>query len=356
MRALHEGLDDLAVNASRLRPVHELRLRVGPLDGDPNLPVRGLPDVAPLSVPLGNRKVHLTLPSPIRGLDAPNDALHLDVVPPKGDSRGVVIFSPFWQIPSPWALTRYLKVVKPLGLHAVIYTPPDHMKRTPPGYFSGERLLGWDFPYMQQMLRVAAGELTALAKGLAAQGKPVYLVGLSLGGIYAAMAALGGAPLSGLALITPAADVQESMGRTPIGERYRKLLARSGDKVPSDELLTELGFPFRPRSFERPLDAERIFLAHGVHDAVVPFGVAEALAESWQVPLRGYPCGHMSLLFLEPEVRSDLGKFLQTRLARDAAAPVASPQPAPEPRLTRHARHARRVAELLLASQGGSQA
>ena len=55
-----------------------------------------------------------------------------------------VVFSPFWQIPGPWALAPYIRMVRALGMHAVIYTPPEHMGRTSKGYFSGERVLGWD--------------------------------------------------------------------------------------------------------------------------------------------------------------------------------------------------------------------
>ena len=246
-----------------------------------------------------------------------NQQVHLDVLPPRGPSRGVAVFSPFWQVPGPWSLGRYTGVARDLGLHAVIYTPPEHGRRTPPGHFSGERILCWDFPWMQQMLRTASAELVSLCTGLATTGRPVYLVGLSLGGLFASMAAVGGAPVSGLVLVTPAADVQVSMGTTRIGRRYRGMVERGGVRVPSDELLSSLAAPYRAETFPPPLPPDRVFLAQGRHDAIVPWSVAERLAQQWRVPLRSYRNGHMSLLFLQPRLRADLRAFLAARLEDD---------------------------------------
>lgn len=325
-RVVHQGLDELAVHMSRLRPLHPLDLRLGPLRGDPARVVRGVPGAGPLDIPLERRVTHLSLPSPVKGAAPPNDILHLHIFPPRRDPQGVVVFSPFWMIPSPWALGTYLRLASSLGLYSVLYTPPDHMRRTPRGYFSGERLLGWDFGHMEQMMQLAVAELVAVTSGLQAHGKPVYLVGMSLGGLFAAMASVAGAPLAGLALVTPAADMQVSMSRTAIGRRYRSLLERRGLRVPSEELLAELGAPFRATAFDRPLATDRIFLAHGRHDAVVPLAVATSLAGRWAVPLREYECGHMSLLFLDRALRRDLRGFLEKRLAEDTKAPrVVSP-------------------------------
>jgi pimeloyl-ACP methyl ester carboxylesterase len=211
-------------------------------------------------------------------------------------------------------------MARKLGLYCVVYTPPDHMERTPKGYWSGERILSWDFPHMERMLQLTAGELTAITEGLKQHGLPVYLMGLSLGGLYAAMAALNGAPVDGLMLITPAADMQPSMASTRIGRRYQAMLRHRGDPIPGQDLLTVLGIPYRARSFDRPLPVERIFLAHGIHDGVVPLGVVTGLAKRWQVPLNAYACGHMSLLFLEPAVQKDVRAFLQACLAGEPGA------------------------------------
>jgi hypothetical protein len=254
------------------------------------------------------------------GASPPNDVVHLEVLPPRGPSRGVAVFSPFWQVPGTWSLRAYTRQARDLGLHAVIYTPPEHLRRAPRGHFSGERILCWDFPWMQEMLRTATAELVSLCRGLQAPGRPVYLVGLSLGGLFAAMAAVGGAPVSGLALVTPAADVQVSMGTTRIGRRYRGMVERAGVRVPSDELLTCLAAPYRAETFRPPLEAGRVFLAQGLHDAIVPWSVASRLAERWEVPLRTYASGHMSLLFLQPRLLRDLRGFLRARVELDAPA------------------------------------
>ncbi len=319
-RVLHRGLDELLMGAALLRPMHPPKLQMGPLSDAVHLPAGGVPQVGPLAIPLPARKTRLEFRSPVPGMPPPNDRLILHVTPPKGPSRGVVVFSPFWLIPGPWALAPYVRLVKSLNMHSVLYTPPDHMQRTSKSYFSGERLLSFDFPYMERMLQVTAAELAAVTRGFSAHGLPVFLVGMSLGGLYAAMAALHGAPVDGLALITPAVDMQAPMAKSRLGRHYQDVIKRRGDALPSQDELSRLGLPYRARSFDRPLPADRIFLAHGIHDGVVPLGVATALAHRWQVPLHSYASGHMSLLFLDPAVQRDVRRFLKACLSGRPAA------------------------------------
>ncbi|MBI5497583.1 MAG: hypothetical protein HY904_21410 [Deltaproteobacteria bacterium] len=314
-RVVHRGLDELLMGAATLLPMHPPKVQMGPLTAHAEHPAGGVPDTHALAIPLPTRRTRLTFDSPVRGLPPPNDRVHLHVYPPRGHSRGVVVFAPFWLIPRPWVLAPWVRLVQSLSMHAMVYVPPDHMERTRPGWWSGERLLSFDFPYMERMLQLTAAELRAVSQGLAVHHKPVFLVGMSLGGLYAAMAALAGAPVNGLVLLTPAADMQPPMEKSRLGRHYRRRVEKRGDAIPAAAELRELGIPYRAHSFERPLPAERIFLAHGVHDGVVPLGVATGLARRWRVPLHIYPSGHMSLLFLERDLQRDVKSFLAACLA-----------------------------------------
>ena len=310
-RLLHRGLDDAAVEAHRLIPLRPPRLATGPLLGNPTELLGGIPNVAPLPLRLSARPTHVDVSTPVPGTSAPNHRLHLHIYPPAGISRGAVVLCPFWMIPSPLALAPYIRLVNAQGLHAVVYVPPDHMERTPPGYFTGERMLGWDFPHLERMVQLVASELWAVTAGLKRLGRPVYLMGFSLGGLYAAVGAVAGAPVDGLAMVTPALDVQAAMTSTTLGRRYQKLLMDRGDCVPDAALMTQLSEPYLPASYPRPLAAERIFLAHGRHDGVVPLDSVTTLAQRWDVAVNTYTAGHMSLLFLQRRPRQDLSATLQ---------------------------------------------
>jgi hypothetical protein len=278
--------------------------------------VGGLPHTPTLELPSPTLAGPVSLASPFPGAVAPNNRLHLHVYPSRAAApRGVMVLCPFWLTPSPLLLASYVRQFQRAGFHTVLYVPPEHMQRTPAGYFSGERILGWDFPHMEHMLQLICTELREVTRAYRRQGHPVAMAGLSLGGLFASMAAVGGAELDALVLLTPAADMQVTLFQTRMGALYRRHLHQRGERPPTAALMTRLGAPYRPANFKAPLPGDRVFLAHGAHDAVVPWQVARDLADAWGSPLRTYAAGHMSLLFGQPALRKDLDAFLQGCLA-----------------------------------------
>jgi dienelactone hydrolase len=232
------------------------------------------------------------------------------------------VLCPPWKAASPGLVSGYVRLLRRAGYDAWLAVPPRHGDRTPAGVRSGEGFVSPDLPALRSAVEQAVLELRWLAAIARSRGGEVGLLGLSLGGLSAALAATAPEPLDFVALVAPPADLLHVLAATRIGRRYAGLAARAGAPIPGRAALRRMLAPFRPAA--RHPAASRLFLAAGRHDRVVPLLGPARLARAWGVAPRIYPRGHLTLLFASDALRRDLSAFL----AVSASPPGTHPGPA----------------------------
>lgn len=246
----------------------------------------------------------------------PGDAMALLCFPARAPFRATAVLCPPWKIGSPRLVRGWIRLLGRAGLDAWLVVPPHHLHRTPAGARSGEAFFSPDLARTRAALEQYVIEVRSAAAIAAARG-PAGLVGLSLGGLAAALAATGPEPLRFVASIAPPADLAALLERTAIGRRFRRLAERAGVPMPRGAALRDAVAPLDPE--RRPRPAAAAWVAGGRHDAIALASGARRLAAAWGVEPRLYPRGHMTLLFACRAVRRDLARFL------DGAAPPPPP-------------------------------
>jgi pimeloyl-ACP methyl ester carboxylesterase len=243
---------------------------------------------------------------PLEPFGSPGSLPPMRVTPASGRRRGTAILLPPWKFRGPAVLSGWVRPLARAGFEVWLPVPPLHLERTPPGQRSGEGMVSPDLGRMRAVLEQAVLEARACAGRAAAEGGEVVLVGLSFGALVAAWVATGPERIDRAALVAPPADLAAVFRETAIGERYARLAERAGAPVPAgEEVARRLGWlvPLRRRP-----TAGRVLVAGGRHDAIA-VGGARAIARAWDVPLREFPRGHMTLLFGCKVLRREVATF-----------------------------------------------
>ncbi len=243
-----------------------------------------------------------------------------------GERRGTVVLVPPWKIRSTAILAGWTRSLAAEGLEVRIPVPPFHLERTPPGERPGEGSLGPDLVRTREVLSTAVLEVRACLEQACRErtggaGGTVALVGLSLGALTAAWAATGPERIDAAVLVAPPADLGAVFRATAIGRRYARLAERAGAPLPGgDEVERRLAW-LSPVG--RIPTAARVLVAGGRHD-LIAVGGASALASAWNLPLRTFPRGHLTLLLACPALRQEVAAFA-------AGRPATSSRPAGRP-------------------------
>ncbi len=227
--------------------------------------------------------------------------------------RGTAVLCPPWKIASLRLVRGWVRLLAGAGFDAWVVVPPQHLARTPAGARSGDGFVSPDLARTRAALEQYVVEIRAAAALAAARG-PAGVVGLSLGGLAAAMAATGPEPLRFAAVVAPPADVAAVLDVTAIGRRYHALAERAGSPMPVGAALREALAPLDPA--RRPRPSAAAWVAGGRFDAVALPSGTRVLAAAWGIPARLHPRGHMTLLFACSAVRADLLRFLDRAVPR----------------------------------------
>ncbi len=240
---------------------------------------------------------------------APGDAtMEVHARPAASARRGTAVLVPPWKVPRLASMSGYVRLLARAGWDTWTLVPPRHLGRAAPGTRSGEGFVSPDLPGVRAAVEQLVLEIRTLAALAAPRGGEVALVGLSLGGLAAALAATGPERIDRLALVAPPADVAAVFRETRIGRRYLRLAGRAGAPMAERPALERMLAPFRPDRRGPP--AGRVMIAIGAHDRIaLPAGAAE-LARAWGVEPRRYSAGHLTLLFASGALRRDLARFL----------------------------------------------
>jgi pimeloyl-ACP methyl ester carboxylesterase len=202
-----------------------------------------------------------------------------------GDARGSVIvlhgFAMGWPVIDAFAMSASNWFA--LGFDVLLLTLPDHGPRRAPGaVFSGQ---SFTVPHAVQLaaaVQRTIHEIFELKRWLRAQDdKPVGLVGMSLGGYLASLCAGLSDDFDFLVALVPPACMGDLAWRV-----YRDT---GHHRMGPDEVLTERNmraafYIHSPLAHPRKIAKERILIAAGAGDRIVPPEHPSALWEHWQRP------------------------------------------------------------------------
>jgi len=212
--------------------------------------------------------------------------IHCELWQHRGDAaRGTVIalhgFAMGW--PAVDALALSARRWFALGLDVALVTLPDHGPRRPPGsLFSGQR---YTVPHAMQLagaVHQAVHEIFELKAWLRHRsGRPVGLFGMSLGGYLASLCAGLSADFDFLVPLVPPACMGDLAWRVYRDTGHH----RSGqDAVLTEDNMRRAFYVHSPLAHPRRIPRERILLAAGAGDRIVPPQHPTALWQHWQQP------------------------------------------------------------------------
>lgn len=299
--ALHGAVDDLAMWTEDRRPLAPVPFRAAPeapLDCFGPLPA-ALP---PPPGPAGPWRA--PSPRPCPG-DLRMAAL---AVPARGPFRGTVVLVPPWKLPRLSLLSGWADLLAATGHDVWTLVPPRHLHRAAPGAPSGHGFVTPDLPALRGAMEQLVVELRLLVAAARRRRGQVGLVGLSLGGLAALLAATAPEPLDFVAAVGPPVDLGEVFARTRIGRRYVGLATRAGAPPPPRPEVDRMLSAFRPDL--RACRARRAFVAVGAADRIALPEAATALAARWGAALSVQPRGHLTLLFACAAARRELARFV----------------------------------------------
>ncbi|HET6437996.1 MAG TPA: hypothetical protein VFG59_08040 [Anaeromyxobacter sp.] len=299
MPRLHGAVDSLAMWSEDLRrrtPVPFVGAARDPLDCFGPLP--------PLPPPPGEKG---TWEAPSPRPTAADPTMQVEVTPAWGRRRGTAVLVPPWKLPRLSVISGWIRMLARAGQEVWTLIPPLHLRRSPPGVPSGEAFVTPDLPALRATFEQLVLEVRVLLSLAHGRREPVALLGLSLGGLGAALATTAAEAPDRAAIVAPPADLQAVVAGTRIGKRLLALARRAG-RVPRAAELSPMLRPFRADAL-RPR-AGRVLVAVGSADGIAPPAAARALAGAWGAELRVYPRGHLTLLFLCQRLRRDVRRFL----------------------------------------------
>ncbi len=168
---------------------------------------------------------------------------------------------------------------------------PSHGPRTPSGSVSGVDCLSADLPRTAQAIRHGVLETLELARWLRARDQPVGIVGVSLGGWIAALAATEFADFERVVLYTPVVDPARSFSESPLVGHIRGGLAAANV---GRDLTAELLARVAPVERSLRVPREQVLLLGARHDNVVAVPSLERVAARWGCGLEWLDAGHIT--------------------------------------------------------------
>ncbi|HEY6131369.1 MAG TPA: hypothetical protein VIV27_05085 [Halioglobus sp.] len=169
------------------------------------------------------------------------------------------------------------------GFNVILLTLPDHGPRRAPGVlFSGQSFTVPHAVHLATAVRRAIHEIFEMKRWLRGQDRrPVGLVGMSLGGYLASLCAGLSDDFDFLIPLVPPACMGDLAWRV-----YRETgHQRAGvDKILTEENMRAAFYIHSPLAHPRKIAKERILIAAGAGDRIVPPEHPSALWEHWERP------------------------------------------------------------------------
>ena len=226
-----------------------------------------------------------------------NDQVHgVALLHPKKEKSPHVIFLHGWITPFHHQSVRFAKDLAKSGYSTYMMELPYHMRRTPPGRFSGIHMINADPRILYHGIRQAIADVQKLIRALRAQGvESIHLAGLSMGAHICGIASAIQEDIDSLLLIIPVSDYLHTILHAPILKSSREILKEL--PVTSEELQRFFA-PLELTRYQPLVPSDKILIVNGVYDRIVFSDKVRHLWKVWGLPsLLEVPHSHVSLFF-----------------------------------------------------------
>jgi dienelactone hydrolase len=211
------------------------------------------------------------------------------------------------------AYRPFFRAVIDAGASAYALELPHHLRRTPPGFISGELFFTANLEMSWMTMQQAMADVRQLIHYLHEAGAPVIgLLGFSLGAWIAALVASCEPKVDFALLALLPSSINELIWQTRLGQPLRRQFQSAGWDAATTAPVYQL---LDPQNFSPLLPVERLELFAAQFDHFIPMQHIQALHECWHKPrLRVYPHGHISLMF-SGKFKRDVGRVLTKQIA-----------------------------------------
>lgn len=215
-----------------------------------------------------------------------------------------------WRMDSYMLFDKFARLFIHEGFNVAMPDLPYHMKRTPGGSFAGEHTFKDDAIHTMATFRQAIFDIMSIINwsNEKRSSRAIAVMGVSFGALLTGLLTCLEPSVDLSVMVAPPVDLgamfaSSRLGRifekeNPRGERMLRLYKETLNKVALQNLK-----PLLP--------PERIFIAEGRFDGMVPPELIENLWHAWGHPcIRRYDHGHLSVIMLNADLDEDILEWL----------------------------------------------
>lgn len=218
-----------------------------------------------------------------------------------------------WMTPTMIPYRPFFRAIVEAGASAYLLELPYHLRRTPPGFVSGELFFTADFEKSWTAMQQAVADVRQLIHYLREAGAPVIgVLGFSLGAWISAIVASCESELDFALFAMLPACINDLVWQTRLGKPWRRHFETAGLNAAATAPLYQL---IDPVNLKPLLPPERRELFVAALDHFMPARHTQMLRDAWQQPqLHVYSSGHIGLLWSRKFLR-DIRQSLARQLA-----------------------------------------
>lgn len=224
--------------------------------------------------------------------------------------------------PTLLAYRPFFRTIVEAGASAYAVELPFHLRRTPPGFVSGELFFTADLARSWAAIQQTLADVRQLIHYLRAAGAPVIgLLGFSLGAWMSALVASCEPEVDFALLAMLPANLNEVLWQTELGAPLKRQFEAAGWKATTTAPFYHGLDPLNLSLFIPP---ERRELFAAEFDHFIPLPYTQQLQRVWQQPLlRVYSTGHIGFLWSRKFLR-DVRQIVpqQLKLGRRQETPI----------------------------------
>ena len=216
----------------------------------------------------------------------------------------------------------FFRAIADAGASAYAVELPYHLRRTPPGSFSGELFFTADFEMSLATIQQTVAEIRQLIHYLREAGAPtIGLLGFSLGAWMSALVASCEPEVDFALLAMPPSNLNAVFWQTKLGEPLRRQFETAGWSAADTASFYQR---LDPQHLSLLIPPERCAMFAAKFDHFIPFAYTQQLQRQWQhSDLHVYSAGHIGMIWSRKFLRDiRFAVAQQLRLGRRRETPV----------------------------------
>ena len=217
-----------------------------------------------------------------------------------------------WRMDTYMIFDRFARIFVREGMNCAMPDLPYHMNRTPGGSFAGEFTFKDNAIHTMETLRQAIFDIMSVinwareVRGV----KRVGIMGVSFGALIAGILACVQPDLDFAVLVAPPVDLGKMFHASRLGRVFEQENPRAERML---RLYRDALANFSLLNLEPQVPKDRIFIAEGLHDTMVPPQLIEDLWAAWNHPwIERYEQGHLSVILFNKLFEKDLRGFIRS--------------------------------------------